>query len=90
VDRREDVAAVRAVVAGIGNHPRRSMRSIGASSSSSSKAEPTSRREVALAPLETDSGKLEDVTITFDELRPTNRLTGAESIGLGEVGIRDP
>jgi len=47
-------------------------------------------REVALAPLETDSGKLEDVTITFDELRPTNRLTGAESIGLGEVGIRDP
>jgi hypothetical protein len=47
-------------------------------------------REVALEPLETDSGELEDVTITFDELRPTNRLTGAESIGFGEVGIRDP
>ncbi len=39
-------------------------------------------REVALAPLETDAGELHDVTITFDELRPTNRLTGAESIGL--------
>jgi hypothetical protein len=47
-------------------------------------------REVALEPLETDSGKLEDVTITFDELRPTNRLTGAESIGFGDIGIRDP
>jgi len=30
------------------------------------------------------------VTITFDELRPTNRLTGAESIGFGDIGIRDP
>jgi len=47
-------------------------------------------REAALAPLETDSGPLEDVTITFDELRPTNRLTGAESVGFGEIGIRDP
>jgi hypothetical protein len=47
-------------------------------------------REVALEPLETDAGEIENVTITFDELRPTNRLTGAESIGLSDVGIRDP
>jgi hypothetical protein len=47
-------------------------------------------RESALAPLDTDSGQLDDVTITFEEVRPTNRLTGAESVGFGEIGIRDP
>jgi hypothetical protein len=48
-------------------------------------------RETALQPLETDGGRLDDVTITFDELRPTNRLTPEESLGLsGDVGTTDP
>ena len=48
-------------------------------------------REVALAPLETGGGRLDDVTISFDEVRPTNRLTPLESLGLsGDVGITDP
>jgi hypothetical protein len=47
-------------------------------------------RETALEPLDTDEGELDDVTITFEEVRPTNRLSGPESVGYGEIGIRDP
>ncbi len=48
-------------------------------------------RETALAPLDTGGGRLDDVTITFAELRPTNRLTPQESLGLsGDVGTTDP
>lgn len=48
-------------------------------------------REVALAPLESDDGRLYDATITFAEVRPTNRLTPQESLGLsGDVGTTDP
>jgi hypothetical protein len=47
--------------------------------------------ETALAPLNTDGGRLDDVTITFAELRATNRLTAEESLGLsGSVGTTDP
>jgi hypothetical protein len=49
------------------------------------------QRETALAPLETDHGRLEGVTIAFEELRPTNRLTPQEALGLGgSVGTTDP
>ena len=48
-------------------------------------------RETALAPLSTNGGRLDDVTITFAELRATNRLTPEESLGLsGSVGTTDP
>jgi hypothetical protein len=47
-------------------------------------------REVALAPLQTDAGEVDDVTITFDQLLPTNRLTADQTVGFGEIGIRDP
>jgi hypothetical protein len=48
-------------------------------------------RETALSPLDTDGGRLDDVTITFDDLRPTNRLKPEESLGLsGTIGIADP
>ena len=48
-------------------------------------------RETALAPLETSGGRLDDVTISFAELRPTNRLAPEELIGLsGEIGTTDP
>lgn len=48
-------------------------------------------REVALAPLESDDAKLYDVTITFAEVRPTNRLSPEEALGLsGDVGTTDP
>jgi len=47
--------------------------------------------ETALAPLESDGGRLDDVTIAFEALRPTNRLTPLEALGLsGEVGTTDP
>jgi hypothetical protein len=47
--------------------------------------------ETALESVETDGGRLDDVTITFAELRPTNRLTAEESLGLsGDVGTTDP
>jgi hypothetical protein len=47
--------------------------------------------ETALTPLSTDGGRLDDVTITFAELRPTNRLTPEESLSLsGSVGTTDP
>ena len=48
-------------------------------------------RETALTPLNTDGGRLDDVTITFAELRATNRLTPQESLGLSDsVGTTDP
>ncbi len=48
-------------------------------------------RETALDPLDTGGGRLDDVTISFDELRTTNRLTPEESLGLADdVGTTDP
>ena len=48
-------------------------------------------RETALEPLNTRDGRLDDVTVTFEQLRPTNRLTPLESLGLsGDVGTTDP
>ncbi|MDQ6926591.1 MAG: hypothetical protein M3154_10205, partial [Candidatus Eremiobacteraeota bacterium] len=48
-------------------------------------------RETALQSLESDGGVLDDVAITFAELRTTNRLTPEESLGLsGSVGTTDP
>ena len=48
-------------------------------------------RETALTPLDTDGGRLDDVTITFADLRATNRLTPEESLGLSDsVGTTDP
>jgi hypothetical protein len=48
-------------------------------------------RETALAPLDTSGGRLDDVTISFTEVRPTNRLTALESIGLSsDIGTTDP
>ena len=49
-------------------------------------------RETALAPVDYGkAGTMRGVTITFAELRPVNRLTTEESLGLsGSVGIRDP
>jgi hypothetical protein len=48
-------------------------------------------RETALEPLNTGGGRLDAVTITFAELRPTNRLTPQESLGLSDsVGTTDP
>jgi hypothetical protein len=48
-------------------------------------------RETALEPFDSDGGRLDEVTITFTELRPTNRLTPEESLGLsGDVGTTDP
>jgi hypothetical protein len=49
-------------------------------------------RETALAPIDYGkAGMLYDVTITFAELRSTNRLTPEESLGLsGSVGTTDP
>ena len=48
-------------------------------------------RETALAPLDTAGGRIDEVTITFAELRATNRLTPQESLGLsGSVGTKDP
>ncbi len=49
-------------------------------------------RETALAPIDYGkAGMLYDVTITFAELRPTNRLTPEELLGLsGSAGTTDP
>ena len=48
-------------------------------------------RETALTSLNTDGGRLDDVTITFAELRATNRLTPEESLSLSDsVGTTDP
>ncbi len=48
-------------------------------------------RETALEPLETSVGRLADVTISFTQVRPTNRLAPDELVGLsGDVGTTDP
>jgi hypothetical protein len=48
-------------------------------------------RETALASLSSDGGRLDEVTITFAELRATNRLTPEESLGFSDsVGTADP
>ena len=48
-------------------------------------------RETALEPLDSGEGRLDAVTISFEELRATNRLTPQESLGLSQgVGITDP
>jgi hypothetical protein len=48
-------------------------------------------RETALGPLDSVGGRLDGVTIAFEQLRPTNRLTPLEALGLGgEVGTTDP
>ncbi len=48
-------------------------------------------RETALAPLASDGGQLDDVTISFEELRLTNMLKPYETVGLSEdVGTTDP
>ncbi len=48
-------------------------------------------RETALAPVPSDGGRLDDVTVTFAELHATNRLTPEESLGLSsDVGTTDP
>ena len=81
---------VSAVVAGIGNHA--PLRDV------SWRVEFTQiqggtylLRETALAPLDTSRGRLDGVTIAFEQLRPTNRLTPLEALGLsGEVGTTDP
>ena len=81
---------VRAVVAGIGNRPpldavdwRVDFKQLEGGTYIA--------RETALTPLNSADGRLDDVTITFAELRPTNRLTPEESLGLSDsVGIADP
>ena len=48
-------------------------------------------RETALAPLDTGGGRLDDVTISFEDLRVTNRLEPYELLGLTDgVGTTDP
>ena len=48
-------------------------------------------RETALAPVPSDRGRLDDVTITFADVRATNRLTPEQSLGLSDsVGTTDP
>lgn len=48
-------------------------------------------RETALQSFDAGGRRLEDVTITFAELRATNRLTPQEYLGLsGSVGTTDP
>ena len=48
-------------------------------------------RETALTPLNSDGGRLDEVTITFAELQATNRLTPEQSLGLSDsVGTTDP
>jgi len=81
---------VRAVVAGIGN--RGPLQSVNWRVDFTQLQGGTYiARETALEPIDTDGGRLDDVTITFDELRPTNRLTPEESLGLsGDVGTTDP
>ncbi len=48
-------------------------------------------RETALEAVDSSAGPLSDVTISFEELRPTNALKPYELIGLSEdVGTTDP
>ena len=81
---------VRAVVAGIGNHA--PLQDVSWRVEFAQIEGGTYLlRETALAPLDTSRGRLDDVTIAFEQLRPTNRLTPLEALGLsGEVGTADP
>jgi hypothetical protein len=81
---------VRAIVAGIGNHA--PLQDVSWRIDFTQNAGGTYLlRETALAPLDTDGGRLDNVTIAFEELRPTNRLTPQEALGLsGDVGTTDP
>ncbi len=81
---------VRAIVAGVGNHwPLDSIR--WRVEFKQVEGGTYIAREIALEPLASDGGRLDDVTITFAQLRPTNRLTPEESLGLSDsVGITDP
>lgn len=82
---------VRAVVAGIGNHhPLDTVR--WRVDFAQLEGGTYVARETALAPVDYGKGgMLTDVVITFAELRPTNRLTPEESLGLsGSVGTTDP
>ncbi|MBV8298598.1 MAG: hypothetical protein JO083_03430 [Candidatus Eremiobacteraeota bacterium] len=81
---------VRAIVAGIGNHgPLDGVR--WRIDFTQMQDGTYLARETALEPLNTRDGRLDDVTISFEELRPTNRLTSLESLGLsGQVGTTDP
>ncbi len=81
---------VRAIVAGIGNHA--PLQDVRWRVDFTQIAGGTYLlRETALAPLDTDGGRLDGVTIAFEELRPTNRLTPQEALGLGgDVGTTDP
>jgi len=48
-------------------------------------------RETALQPMDSSQGRLEDVTISFEDVRPTNVLKPYEQLGLStDVGITDP
>lgn len=47
-------------------------------------------RETALAPLRTVYGEVDDATVSFEEVDPTNRLGPTQLVGLADVGIRDP
>jgi hypothetical protein len=81
---------VRAIVAGIGNHA--PLQDV------SWRVDFTQidggtylLRETALEPLGSGDGTLDEVTVSFEELRPTNRLTPLEALGLGgDVGTTDP
>ena len=81
---------VRAVVAGIGNHaPLQDVR--WRVDFIQIEGGTYILRETALAVLETDRGRLDGVSIAFEALRPTNRLTPFEALGLsGDVGTTDP
>ncbi len=82
--------AVRAIVAGVGNHdPLDGVRwrvEFAQVDGGTYVA-----RETALDPVESGAGRLDDVTISFEELRPANALKPYELIGLSEdVGTTDP
>lgn len=48
-------------------------------------------QETALAPLDTGSGLLENVTITFEQVNATNNLLPYQGLGFSEtIGITDP
>jgi hypothetical protein len=81
---------VRAIVAGIGNHgPLDAVR--WRVDFAQMQGGTYVVRETALEPLDTSEGRIDGVTITFEELRPTNRLTPQESLGFSQgVGTTDP
>ena len=82
---------VRAVVAGIGDHHPLDVTSWRVDFAQLDGGTYVAR-ETALTPIDYGkAGTLRDVTITFAELHPTNRLTPEESLGLsGSTGTADP